>query len=150
MLHIDRIVEELSQLKPAILQSAQHNFTEIAKALCESLLGRSIQLRPDLMANVIDRAIRDTLQNDSFSIRVHKEVFDALQGMNSFPHRTSLVADETIKQPEEFHIDSEITHVDGNIRKIIDEMLEQADLNLFEEIEEEGDVLELAETEKTG
>lgn len=133
--HIDSIVEELSELKPAILQSAQHNFTEIAKAISEAVIGQSISLKPEIMGNIIERAIKETISEDQFSIRVHPSIFETLQEKGIFGYLDNLVKDDTIKNKEEFHIDSSITHVDGDIKKIVEEMIEEANLNIFEEPE---------------
>ena len=126
------VVNELEKLKKNILDNTQENFYEVCQAVAESLLRREFSLNPGSFADVLRRAINDSIQDDEIKIAVHSDTYNRLMEIEVQDLKDKLVKDDQLK-PGDFRIDSNLSVVDGNIREMISDLMEQADLTLFED-----------------
>lgn len=128
--HLTDIITELQQLKKQIMVSAQDNFYEITQALAESLLDHEFSIKPDAFAHLIQKAVKQTINDDKFTVRVSSKAYNNLKKTGQLSLLPSLKADDTLHDYE-FKIDSAISAVEANPKKIIASLLDQADMNLF-------------------
>ena len=124
-------MQHMQSLKKNILQNAQENFVILAKALSEALLRKEFQLDPNALAAVISRVIDETVPGDEFKILVNEQTRDHLQ--QSLPDKLAekLTVAEGI-ETFDFKIESNLTVVDGKVTQIVSDLLENANLDLFE------------------
>jgi flagellar biosynthesis/type III secretory pathway protein FliH len=128
--HVAELISEFEALKHSVLVGAQHNFYELAQAMGEALLGKEFSIRPESFAAVIRKAIDETVESDSFKVRVHPETFEKLANLDLPDLKKRLVKDPSLGI-DHFRIESHLTAVDQNARKLIATLLEQADVDLF-------------------
>lgn len=128
--NLGQVVGELEGLKKAILENTQENFYEIAQAVAESLVRREFSINPQSFAGVLRKAIADFVPGDSIKIAVHPDTFSKLMSIELEGLKDKLVKDENI-QAGDFRIDSNLSVVDGNVKEMIQDLLEQADLDIF-------------------
>ena len=128
--HVSELINEFEGLKHTVLAGAQQNFYELAQAMGESLLGREFSIRPESFAAVIRKAIDETVESDSFKIRVNPETYDRLNALDVPDLKKRLVKDSTVGV-DHFRIESHLTVVDQNARKLIANLLDKADVDLF-------------------
>lgn len=126
------VVSELEKLKKTILENTQENFYEIAQAVAEALLRREFAVNPSSFAEVLRRAINDSVQDDDIKIAVHPETYSKLMEIDISDLKEKLVRDENLKSGD-FRIDSTLSVVDGNIKEMVSDLMEQANLDLFDE-----------------
>ena len=129
--NVDEILSELSQLKKNILNSAQENFYELSQAIAESLISRELKIDPDAFNKIISKAIHDSIEDDQFTIVVHPSFVDKLEKLDLSTKNAKIQKDENI-EPGNFRIESKSNVIDGNLRQIIGELLQEADVDLFE------------------
>lgn len=131
---VSELIQEFSNLKSEILTNVQENFYELSQAIAEALVQREFSVNPETFTTVLKRAIQEAVEGDSFKIRVHPEMYDrivALGGDTARELMPSLTKDPEV-EAFDFRIESNLTVVDANVRKMIKELLDKADLNLFE------------------
>jgi len=134
---ISAMVQELEGFKKRVLESVQGNFYEICQAMGESLLQREFKINPEAFATIIKRAISETITDDKLKIAVHPEFFDKLSALN-LPDIGKLLVSDMNVEAGNFRIDSNLSAVDGDLRKIVADLLEQADVSLFEDKDKAG------------
>jgi flagellar assembly protein FliH len=135
---VGELVSEFGSLKGTILENVQQNFYELSQAIAETLLKRELKMKPKAFAEVVRRAIDEAVEPDSFKIHVNPEMFDEVKALNIESISSSLVKDPDVELGD-FRIESDLSVVDGNIRKIIGDLLNQADLDLFDDSDEEDE-----------
>jgi flagellar biosynthesis/type III secretory pathway protein FliH len=123
---------ELRDVKGQILESVQENFYEVAQAIAEALLQREFTISPAAFADFIRATIKENLGEDEHKIHVHPATLERLTaaGITDLP----FAANEQIKE-NNFRVESKISVIDGDIRKLISDMLQNADLTLFDDKE---------------
>lgn len=129
--NVGSIVAELEHVKKTILDNVQQNFYEITQAIAETLIRREINMSPQAFAAVVRQAISDAVPDDKIVIAVHPTTAESLGRLEIPDLMAKVVKDENVK-PGDFRIDSSLSVVDGNISKLIANLIEQADLQLFE------------------
>ena len=135
MAKVGDLVEEFEKLKFNILENVQENFQEVTQAICESVLNREINIDPIKFSDVIQNAIKQTIGNDNFEIRVSPEKFEKLEKIELGNLTGKLISDPDMSD-DEFKVESDLTSVSSSIRQIVTELLEKADLNLFDNEED--------------
>ncbi len=129
---VGEIVHELASLKHAVLENVQENFYEVAQALAEALLQREFTIHPETFQAVIKRAISDSIDQDQFKIRVSPKMFERLHKLENSEFKDLLIKDKSLNEFD-FKVDSNLSIVDVSISKMLTDLLEKADLGLFDE-----------------
>jgi flagellar assembly protein FliH len=129
------LVDEFEKLKFNILENVQENFHEITQAVCEAVLDHSITVEPKKFAKIIQNAINQTVESDNFKIRVNPKKMEQFQSVDLGNLDGKFIADSDLKE-DEFKVDSDLTSVSSSIKEIILELLDKADLDLFESDQE--------------
>jgi len=128
--NIKELMEEFSNLKTDILDNVQANFFELSQAMCESLVGRSIDMEPEIFADIMRRAISEAVDGDSFKIVVSPKMTELLDKLDLADLRGNIKADASMDD-RDFRIESKLGVVDSGISKIISDLLEEANIQLF-------------------
>ncbi len=128
---VSNIVTNLEGMQSAILKSAQENFQAITQNLIESVLHREFHLNPDSFGMVIERAIDEALSEDEFKIFVNSKVARELKGWSNQSLLARIRSDDSLPEYD-FRIEGQHGAIDASIKKIISDLLDQADLSLFE------------------
>lgn len=128
---LSAIVDRFESMKKDILHNAQENFQVVCQTLIESLLRREFSINPDAFASIIDRAVDETIANDNFKIRLHPKNFHAMESIAPDHLKKKIIIDESVKEGD-FRIETNLSVVDGNVGQLIRDLLEQADLQLFD------------------
>ena len=126
----NNLIKELSGLKKSILLSSQENFRTIAQAMVESILEKEFKVDPNTFDSFIKKAISDTTTDDEFSVLVNKDTFNSLKNINSDIEK-HLKIDDSLSD-NNFKIESKLGTVDGQLKKIISELLDKVDLNIID------------------
>jgi flagellar biosynthesis/type III secretory pathway protein FliH len=129
--NITQIVGELSQLKFLILSNVQENFYTICQAIGEALVKREFSIHPETFAEVLRRALAESVQPNNVKILVHPEMHAKLLSLNIPDLRDILQKDDQIPEAG-FKLESHLSVIDGNISEMISKMLKQADLGIFD------------------
>lgn len=129
---IGLLVEEFEQLKFNILENVQENFMELTQAVCEAVLDRTISLDPKKFSDLIKTAINQTIETDKFKIKVSESKYEQLKHMELGDLTGKFSIDHELAD-DQFKVDSDLTSVSSSVKQIILELLEKADLNLFED-----------------
>ena len=128
---VSELVHEFANLKSAILDNVQENFYELCQAMAESLLKREFSIQPEAFVTVMRRAISEAVEPTKFRIHVHPELYDRLYPVAPEDLKPSLLKDVDVAVGD-FKIESNLSIVDGQVHKIIADLLTQADLSLFD------------------
>lgn len=131
------MVKELESLKANVLHNAQENFQIICQTMIESILNHHFKANPDALSTVIKKAMDESVENDSFTIFVSKQVINQVKESIDESLKDKIKASDEL-DGFNFKIESNLTVIDGNINQIVTDLLEQADLNLFTEEERAG------------
>jgi flagellar biosynthesis/type III secretory pathway protein FliH len=123
-------IEEIGALKKNVLLNAQNNFMVLAQALIESVLRHQFSINPEAFLALIRRAIEDAVPDDEFKVLVSPENGELLKQIVDDKVKSKIVLDAGI-EPGNFRIDSRLTVVDAKISEIVADLLQQADLSLF-------------------
>ena len=81
---------------------------------------------------MIQRVIKDTIAPNEFKIRMHPDTWQKVHDL-SIPELDSHLIKDTGIAPGEFRVESSLTVVDVNAKKMVQQLLEKADINLFDE-----------------
>ncbi|MCX6111395.1 MAG: FliH/SctL family protein [Proteobacteria bacterium] len=129
---VAELVQEFAKLKASILDNVQENFYELCQAMAESLLKREFSIQPEAFVTVMRRAISEAVEPTQFRIHIHPELYDRLYPIAPADLKDSLLKDSEV-QLGDFKIESNLSVVDGQVHKIISDLLAKADLHLFDE-----------------
>ena len=127
---VGELLHEFGNLKGHLLENAQKNFFDVSQAVAESLLGKEFSINPQAYATLIQRVIKDTTSPNEFKVRLHPDTWQKVHELSVPDLDSRLVKDATIPIGE-FRIESALTVVDVNAKKIVTQLLEAADINLF-------------------
>jgi flagellar assembly protein FliH len=127
---VGELIQEFAGLKHEILDNVQENFYEIAQAMAEALLKREFSIRPEAFVSVLRKAIEEAVEPGKFKIRVHPETFAHVESVAPADIAAALVKDATL-EPGDFRIESALSVVDVNIRTMLKDLLDKADISLF-------------------
>jgi flagellar biosynthesis/type III secretory pathway protein FliH len=128
---VANIVENLEGMQKSILDHAQTNFYTICKNFVESMLHKEFAMSPEIFGSFIERAVNEALNEDEFKIFVSSKVAKDLKAWSNDDLKARVRADDNLKGFD-FRVEGEHSSVDGNISKVIKDLLDQADLNLFD------------------
>jgi flagellar biosynthesis/type III secretory pathway protein FliH len=131
------IMENLQGMQKSILNHVQENFLMICQSFLEALLHREFKVNPESFGAVIERAIADALPDDEFSIHVSPQAFQDLSNWSNPEMRRRLKVDDKL-QNDHFRVEGKHSVIDGDLPKIIRDLLDQADIQLFESKEKAG------------
>lgn len=126
------VVKEFEGLKGNILASTQENFQTVCQSLLESLLQKEFEMNPDSFTKVIQKAIAEAVPDDEFKILVSQDSYERLKSHIPEDLLQKIKVDQELDD-HNFKIESQLSVVDGNIRQMITDLLEQADLALFQD-----------------
>lgn len=129
--NLQAIMNEMAKLKKDVLENVQDNFYELCQAIAESLLKREFKLDPSSLASVIQRAIDESIPDDDFKVAVHPSSYDQLQKIDLKGLKEKIVKDENL-EPGNFRIDSRLSVIDGNVKRLISDLLSQADTKIVD------------------
>lgn len=129
---VEEIISEFEGLKSLVLDNVQKNFYELSQAIGEALLGREFSIKPEAYATMIQRVIKDTISPNEFKVRMHPETWQRVHDLGIGDLNQHLVKDPSIS-PGEFRVESALTVVDVSAKKLVQQLLEKADINLFDE-----------------
>ena len=127
---IASMMSDLEGLKKDILHNAQENFAKIATSMMEAILQKEYKINPESFASFIERAIEEGVEDDDFKIQVHPDQIEQLASFFKGDLASHIEPNDSITQSD-FKIVSKHKVIDGKIKKLIEDMLEQADVNLF-------------------
>jgi flagellar biosynthesis/type III secretory pathway protein FliH len=131
------IIENLQGMQKSILNHVQENFLMICQSFLEALLHREFKINPESFGAVIERAIADALPEDEFVIHVSPQAFQDLSNWSNPEMRRRLKVDDKL-QNDHFRVEGKHSVIDGDLPKIIRDLLDQADIQLFESKEKAG------------
>ena len=129
---VSEILTEFSGLKGLILDNVQKNFYELSQAIGEALVGREFSIKPEAYATMIQRVIKDTIVPNEFKVRMHPDTWQKVHDLGIADLESHLVKDNSITIGD-FRVESALTVVDVNAKKLVSQLLEKADINLFDE-----------------
>jgi flagellar biosynthesis/type III secretory pathway protein FliH len=132
-----KIMENLQGMQKSILNHVQENFLMICQSFLEALLHREFKINPESFGAVIERAIADALPEDEFVIHVSPQAFQDLSNWSNPEMRRRLKVDDKL-QNDHFRVEGKHSVIDGDLPKIIRDLLDQADIQLFESKEKAG------------
>lgn len=128
---VDEIIKEFEGLKSLVLENVQKNFYELSQAIAESLLGREFSIRPEAYAAMIERVIKDTISPNEFKVKMHPETWQRVHDLGIKDLNPHLIKDQSIPVGE-FRVESALTVVDVSVKKLVQQLLEKADITLFD------------------
>lgn len=129
---VTELLHEFEGLKRNVLENIQKNFFELSQAVAESLLEREFSIKPESFTKVLEKVLKDTVSDDQFKIRLHPDTWQKVTDLKVESLQGHLVKDASIPVGE-FKVESNLTVVDGSVKKIVSQMLQNVDMNLFEE-----------------
>lgn len=127
---MESMLGELSNLKKEVLHNAQDNFRAICESMMEAILGQEFKVNPESLGHVINRAINETVEQDDFKLLLHPQTAEQLTSILPENLRKNIAIDDNLGETD-FRIESNQKVIDGKTTKIISDLLDQADLNLF-------------------
>ncbi len=125
------VLENLHGMQASILTSVQDNFAMICQSLIEGLLQREINIDPEILGKIIERAVAEALPADEYRIHVSAKAFKSLAQWSNQSLRENLRIDESLSDFA-FRVDGKHAVVEAKLSDIIKGLLERTDLNLFE------------------
>lgn len=129
---VEEILTEFDGLKSIVLDNVQKNFYELSQAIGEALLGREFSIKPEAYATMIQRVIKDTIAPNEFKVKMHPETWQRVYDLGIPELSPHLLKDPSVAIGE-FRVESKLTVVDVSAKKLVQQLLEKADLNLFED-----------------
>lgn len=129
---VEEIINEFDGLKSIVLDNVQKNFYELSQAIGEALLGREFSIKPEAYATMIQRVIKDTIAPNEFKVKMHPETWQRVYDLGIPELSPHLVKDPSVAVGE-FRVESKLTVVDVSAKKLVQQLLEKADINLFED-----------------
>lgn len=134
---VANIVGNLEGMQKSILDHAQANFYAICQSFIEAMLHKEFAMNPEVFGAVMERAINEALNDDELKIFVNPKVAEDLKNWSNETLRARIRADDSIKDYN-FRIEGQHASVEATIPRIIKDLLDQADLNLFDTQDKAG------------
>jgi flagellar biosynthesis/type III secretory pathway protein FliH len=129
---VEEIITEFDGLKSIVLDNVQKNFYELSQAIGEALLGREFSIKPEAYATMIQRVLKDTISPNEFKVKMHPETWQRVYDLGIPELSPHLVKDPSVAIGE-FRVESKLTVVDVSAKKLVQQLLEKVDINLFED-----------------
>jgi len=129
---VEEIINEFDGLKSIVLDNVQKNFYELSQAIGEALLGREFSIKPEAYATMIQRVIKDTIAPNEFKVKMHPETWQRVYDLAIPELSPHLVKDPSVAIGE-FRVESKLTVVDVSAKKLVQQLLEKVDINLFDD-----------------
>lgn len=129
---VEEIITEFEGLKSIVLDNVQKNFYELSQAIAEALLGREFSIKPEAYATMIQRIIKDTIAPNEFKVKMHPDTWQRVVDLGIQELTPHLLKDPTIAVGE-FRVESSLTVVDVSAKKLVQQLLEKADISLFDD-----------------
>ena len=98
--------------------------------MVESILEKEFQTSDDAFGQFIQKAISETTTNDDFKVVVSSQMNEKLKNYNSDIEK-HLKIDDSL-EGSNFKIETKLGSVDGQVKKIISELLDKVDLNIID------------------
>jgi flagellar assembly protein FliH len=134
---VQSLVESFMDLKSTVLNNVQENFYTISQAVAEALLKREFSIRPDAFAAIVRQAIADAVAPNEFKIKVNPAMAERLKKISDKDFLRHIVKDASVDDGD-FKIESELSVIDVNMTKLVSDLIEQADINIFDDAEKAG------------
>ena len=134
---VQELILEFSNLKHLVLDNVQDNFYELSQAMGEALLEREFSVKPETYGTVLSKIIKDTVPSNEFKIKMHPETWQKLTNLRLETLENHLVKDPSIPVGE-FRIESNLSVVDVNVKKIISQLLQNVDMDVFQPAQKAG------------
>ncbi|MCX6126713.1 MAG: FliH/SctL family protein [Proteobacteria bacterium] len=134
---VSDLLKEFEGLKRNVLENIQKNFFELSQAVAEALLEREFSVKPESFAKVLEKVLKDTVTDDQFKIRLHPDTWQRVTDLR-VPHLEGHLIKDLAIAIGDFKVESNLTVVDGNVKKIVAQMLQNVDMDLFEETKATG------------
>ncbi|MBI2603789.1 MAG: hypothetical protein HYW48_12120 [Deltaproteobacteria bacterium] len=128
---LGEITDAYKGLKKDVLSNIQENFYEIVKALGESLFEREITANPESFGKIIRQAIDATVKDDKFKVMLHPNDFKRISALGIPKWEGKLQEDAGIEEGS-FKLETDLGSIESDIKKILTQLLEQTNLNLFD------------------
>jgi hypothetical protein len=81
---------------------------------------------------MIQRVIKDTIAPNEFKVKLHPETWQRVNDLG-IPDLTPHLVKDTSIPIGEFRVESALTVVDVSAKKLVQQLLEKADINLFDD-----------------
>jgi flagellar assembly protein FliH len=133
--NINHLFQDLESLQSHILQQAQDNFYELTQALGEAVIEREIDINPELFKSLIQRAIKESMDSDKFTIKMNSQQISQIKTLDIGEMVNKIVVDESL-QKGEFKLESELSTVKSGVKKIIRDLIDNANIDLFSQDED--------------
>lgn len=134
---VESLIQDFGNLQKSMMENVQENFFIVCQALAESLLKREFTIHPEAFNAVMERAITEAIEPGKVKVRVHPDTYDRLVSIGKNQLIDTLIKDPDVAQGD-FKLESQMSVVDVNIGKLVAQLLSQADLNLFDALEQAG------------
>ncbi len=131
-------LKALQNIKKDVLSNIQDNFYEIVKALSHTIFEREVASSPYTFAKIIQKTVASLSNTDKFTVHLSPKDFQKISDLNLDALNKNIVSDEKISDGK-FQIETNLGIVDAGIHNIIDQLLDQTNLNLFEKEKDSDD-----------
>lgn len=131
-----KIMNEFEGMKSNILHSSQENFQKVCQSMIEALIQREFKMNPKSFETVLNRAILEAVPNDDFKVLISQETFENIKDDIS-PNLLEKIKVDNSMAEGNFKIESNLSVVNGNISQIIEDLLNQADIELFDKSQDD-------------
>lgn len=128
---LGQLLSEIEGLKKDILLNAQENFKNICETMLSAILRKEYSTNPEAFASIVQRAIEEAVEGDDFTIAIHPESVEDLKKFLDASLIDKMNPDEAVEKGD-FQLRTKLGVIDGRASKVVEDMLDQADLNLFE------------------
>ncbi len=125
------IMRGLERLKKDVLSNIQDNFYELVKALSQTIFEKEIAASPETFAKIIRKTVASLIDSDKFVVHLNPNDFYKLSSLNADSLKNNLVSDPKISVGN-FQIETDLGVVDTGLKDIINQLLEQTNLSLFD------------------
>jgi flagellar biosynthesis/type III secretory pathway protein FliH len=132
------VLDEIEGLKRQIFENVQDIFIDVCEAVTEAIVRKEFKVNPHSFGEMIRQVVTESVPNDSFEIKLDPQMFALIEkaGMSDISAR--IRCDSSLTEPGDFRIESNLTAVDGNLRRMVKEMIDRAGIELFEDMRNVG------------
>lgn len=134
---LEKALGQVRNLEKNILQRSQENFMIMTKALANGIFNKEIDLHPDKFMDVIKRAIEENFDQEDVEILVHPKMKGILQKSGLESEIAQWGEDDSIDE-HDFKIISNQKSIKSGISNIVEKMIDQLQVDLYEDEQQEG------------
>lgn len=131
---LSAILDEVQGLKMQVLENAQDIFIDVCEAIAEAVVRKEFKLNPASFGAMIRQVVKESVPGDSFEIKLDQQMYEILQNAGLGDLASRIKCDSSLAEPGDFRIESNLTAVDGNLRRMVKEMMDRAGIELFDEL----------------